>query len=327
MSQILAVDVRAEARHWVVRLAEPDVGPADHRAFDEWLAGPAERGEAYKRALLAHSLAGDLKANFAEDLRASRTRPRRAPMWSAFAAATAIAASLVVAVLPIIPAAPVRPDVTTDVAEVREVVLPDGSMVTLGAAMALEVEFSARARRVKVGDGEAYFKVAHDAARPFFVGTRGATVRVVGTEFEVKSSEAAVRVTVSRGIVEVTERPKLASLDLRPTALRLVAGQEVVVDQASDRKPQIVMASDAPAPWRDGFLSYDDVPLSEVVADANRYSRTAVHLADVSLGDLRVTGSYPMGQLDQMLASLDAALPVDIQRQPDGSARLVPSSR
>jgi transmembrane sensor len=317
--------VGREARRWVIRLSEPSVGARDHAEFDAWLAGAPERAEAYRSALKAYSAAGDLKDRFAAEMRSYKRAPDRRPLWAGLGLAAAIAASLVVIVKPgVAPVSrPLRPDIATKIAEVRDVRLTDGTQVTLGAATALEVNFTARERRVTLGDGEAYFRVSHDPGRPFYVTARGTTVRVVGTQFEVKASSASVRVTVDRGVVQVAETPRY-DLPIEPSgSRRLTAGEEVVVLPGAPIPLPVKSAGHPVASWREGFLDYDNAPLSEVVADANRYGRRAIQLGDPRLGDLRVTGSYPLNQLDQMLASLDAALPVDVDRQADGSVRLV----
>ena len=47
------------------------------------------------------------------------------------------------------------------------VTLADGTRVTLDGATRLEVRLGARRRQVELVRGEAFFDVAHDAARPF----------------------------------------------------------------------------------------------------------------------------------------------------------------
>jgi transmembrane sensor len=209
---------------------------------------------------------------------------------------------------------PVAPDYATQVAEIRDVHLADGSVVTLGAATGLEVAFTSEERRVRIADGEAYFRVTHEAARPFFVEANGAVVRVVGTEFEVKATADLVRVSVARGVVEVAERVGVARLLAPPRTHRLTAGEELVIARDGATPVAVIEAPRPPASWRDGFLTYERATLSEVIADANRYSSMPIRIADPALVGLLVTASYPTDRLDQMLASLDAGLPVDVER-------------
>jgi len=74
--------------------------------------------------------------------------------------------------------------------------------------------------------GEAFFSVAHDTSRPFFVTVGDVQVRVVGTKFDVKRGVDAVHIGVAEGVVEV-RRPDGAAKEQEPQ--RLTAGQEVTL--------------------------------------------------------------------------------------------------
>lgn len=317
-------EVRAQARAWVIRLADAEAKAADHLEFDAWLAADPRNAEAYQRAARTYSLVGELPYQAAHQP-TPKLPTRSAAAWTAGVVGMALAAAFALALIVPRAAAPIRPDYATEVAEVREVRLDDGSTITLGAATALEVDFSDGARRVRIGDGEAYFQVAHDETRPFFVEAQGTIVRVVGTEFEVKATRDLVRVAVSRGIVEVNEPTRLQRL-LTQRTHRLVAGEQVLISRHPTERIAVVETPRPPASWRDGFLIYDGATLAEVLADANRYSAVRIELADPSLADLRVTVSYPIEQIDQMLSSLDAGLPIDVERRGDALVRIVPAS-
>ena len=74
--------------------------------------------------------------------------------------------------------------------------------------------------------------------------------------------------------------------------------------------------SGAFASWRDSRLKYDDAPLSELVADANRYSKIPITLEGSLERDasLKATFSYDAGNTDKMLSALPALFPVEIDR-------------
>jgi len=93
--------------------------------------------------------------------------------------------------------------------------LPDGSVVTLNRSSELRYPqfFSGDTRAVTL-NGEAFFEVAPDKAHPFIITANEASVRVVGTSFNVKSDTAATEVIVATGIVEV--RRKDEALRLQP---------------------------------------------------------------------------------------------------------------
>lgn len=85
------------------------------------------------------------------------------------------------------------------------VALPDGSRVELnsGSDFVFPCVFADDERQVHVC-GEGYFSVAKDASRPFTVSADGMKVRVLGTEFNMKSRDSLAEVTLVQGRVNVT---------------------------------------------------------------------------------------------------------------------------
>jgi transmembrane sensor len=92
---------------------------------------------------------------------------------------------------------------STDIGERRSITLADGSTVDLNARSKLRVEFSKNERRVELLDGQALFQVAKDHSRPFIVAGGEATVRAVGTQFDVYRKDSGTTVTVLEGRVAV----------------------------------------------------------------------------------------------------------------------------
>lgn len=202
--------------------------------------------------------------------------------------------------------------IATHVAEVRELTLPDGSQVTVGAQSRLEYEFTPRARRVTMDDGDAFFSVAKDATRPFFVVIDGVQIKAVGTQFEVRERVEGVSVAVVEGDVEVS-RPESGEAQI----VRLHRGESVIADYAAVDPIHNVSPDDVGA-WRAGRLVYDNVELRDVVADANRYINAKIIIQDPELATERITTSLRTTQVEGMLETLQRALPLSADRQPNG---------
>lgn len=251
-----------------------------------------------------------------------------------WAAAGAAALAVAIAIGHFVPQ---RPDYRTQVAQTREVRLDDGSMVSLGARSALDVEFTATERRVRLVGGEAFFSVTKDAGRPFVVAAGDALIRVVGTRFNVNLDQARARVAVEEGVVEVlragdaagsaTPADGVARSHAVAAPLRLTAGEQVVVRGDLPLPPVAEPLRGAePGAWRHGRLSYRDATLAEVVADANRYRAAPIRIAAPELEGRRITTSFRAGQVEQMLDTLPDTLPVAVLRRADGSVDLERSS-
>src|SRR6202034_2266527 len=91
----------------------------------------------------------------------------------------------------------------TEIGENRRLTLADGSVISLGGNTRIEVAMSENVRAIELTKGEALFKVAKDAARPFKVRAGDATIIAVGTEFNVERDSDRAVVSVTEGRVEV----------------------------------------------------------------------------------------------------------------------------
>lgn len=224
--------------------------------------------------------------------------PIRRPMLKWLAAAAVVLATGTGAWL-------LRPDrpveYATAVGEQREITLADGSIVTLAPASRLTVDpqYGEPTRKVSL-TGRAWFVVTHDDAKPFQVATDGALVEDLGTEFEVQTTGAAVRVAVAEGAVAI-HRQNAASVTLGPGDVARVDGPgQTLVDHA--------MPVDRFTSWRQGTLEFDDRTLREVTAELERWYPVSFNLG-ADLADQRFTGPIPTGQLPQALEILSAAFP------------------
>lgn len=217
-----------------------------------------------------------------------------------------------------------RPDaatrLATAVAEVREVVLADGSRVTLGAQSKLDYKFSAQARTVVLLGGEAFFSVVPDAARPFTVTSGDTKVTVLGTEFEIRRYRSEVSVAVVNGAVQVSRTASriVPMMNAEPERHVLRSGQRLTLSVSDTVSSPQSVDTRAVGAWRDGRLVYDNVPLRDVVDDANRYFSGGIVIADSSLADIRVTTSFRTSQVEGMIDTLKAGLPIDAERNSDG---------
>ena len=225
-------------------------------------------------------------------------------------------------------------ELVTEVAEIREQRLTDGSTVTLGAQSRINVNFTPAERRVVLLAGEAFFEVETDPARPFFVEAGDSITRVVGTKFDVRLGADSVSVAVAEGRVDVARliRPvEETTLPVAAPAASLIAGQKIVLPatEISDKPDEELHAMEVAslvsdidtadvALWREGRLKYVEARLSDVVADLNRYYRGEIILGDDEVGKLEFTASLRSGDIDKLLQAIDINLPVAAVHRPNG---------
>lgn len=241
--------------------------------------------------------------------------------------AAAVVATLclvsVIAALSLTPPVPASV-VSTEIAEIKRLTLPDGSVVTLGAKSKIASTFTKTSRRVTLLSGEAFFDVRKDEERPFFVAANDTLLRVVGTQFDVKHSVSEVHVSVLEGVVEVMKPDDVdaviktvntASIEKKV----LTAGEKVSVAPLSASLPDIdKITATTPGAWRTGKLAYKDASLAEIVTDMNRYRDQPIRFASADLGDIRFTAAFQPSEIDEMLSILESMKPITADRQPSG---------
>lgn len=249
-------------------------------------------------------------------------RPRRAA-WFALAAAAAVALAYVGG------RQFVRPEHTaeTAVGAFQKLELADGSVVQLNTDSAVDVDFTANERRVRLVRGEAHFAVAKNPARPFIVQIGNVAVRAVGTAFNIRKRESAVEVLVTEGRVQVNHAASGVSL-LGPAvadhpAPLLIEGERAVVP--ADASPQAVATTTVVTPvapvdvdralaWQERRLEFDGLQLSEVVAEFNRYNRTQLVIGDPRLAAKLLTGTFRADNYEPFVRLLEENFDVAAER-------------
>jgi transmembrane sensor len=185
-------------------------------------------------------------------------------------------------------------DHVTTTAEHRTVDLPDGSLVDLGAASALDVQFSETARLVKLRSGEAFFNVKSDDTRPFTVKAGGVSVVVTGTAFNIRLAEGAVTVAVEQGSVEVRmPPPETQQGPMEPVLRQLRAGEQLVARSDGTIEQGPVPADEAGA-WRRHRLHADGATVGEAISHLRRYHGGWIVVTDGDLLRQRLSGFYDL---------------------------------
>ena len=340
-----SAETSVRARSWAAKFSGEPVSDADSREFEAWIAADPSHQEAFNDAVrILRSVSTLEHLRHLADLQPERqawTRSlqgmapfaRRAraawPMWTLGGVGVL---SLLIGLLAWHGFLPWGPGIhSTHVAELRDVSLPDGSVVTLGAKSRIRARYSDSERRVELLGGQAFFVVVHNTSRPFYVVAGDVTVRVVGTKFDVsRGSHNAVRVAVLEGRVNVSrtgsgsdvhsaERSMLSESQAVSAVTELGAGDSVRrVSRGGLHKNKKSPSQEAGA-WRTGQLAYTSARLADVIDDLNRYYGAGVSLASDELGELEVTAAFQAVHATDFLQSLPRAVPVVVEFHSDGA--------
>jgi len=175
---------------------------------------------------------------------------------------------------------------STQIGQLRELVLPDGSIVSLNTNSEIAVRYTAEARNIDLMRGEALFDVAKNKGRPFTVSAGDTHVRAVGTSFTVsRLPERPVQVLVREGVVELRHASAPA---VRASAnIRAIASPGAPIVTVA--MPEVQIERDLE--WQHGRIALDNETLADAAEEFARYSEVRI-VIDPSVSHRTVTGLF-----------------------------------
>jgi transmembrane sensor len=287
--------------------------PDEAAAVRRWLeAHPSDAK--FLAALEAHKEAASMSRSDVEAaLRRVKTRMHAASPspWRRYAVFAAAAVVILVAgVLVTRQTTPERRVVvaartyTTQVGERRDVLLADGTQVTLGPATSLVV----LGRDAELS-GEALFSIVHDRKRPFTVRAGDAVIRDIGTEFTVHSDPGeAVRVVVNEGVVLLSHGGD---------SVMLARGDVGVLETNGRVAASPGAATDDDLAWTRGRLVFRNAAVPELAADLRRWYGVELRVTDTALLRRHFTGSFAREPANRVLDVIALALGAHVERRGD----------
>lgn len=196
-----------------------------------------------------------------------------------------------------------RADYRSGIGEIRQIALADGTRVWLNGTSALDTDYRGGSRQLRLLRGEVLIDTASDS-RPFFVDTEQGRLQALGTNFSVQLLDGQTRLNVFEGAVRVRTHDGSESRVVQ-------AGQQLVFSGTRIDAPQ--PASLQRQSWSKGNLVADDTTLGQLIDELQAHHRGHLGLAP-EIANLRVMGTYPLGDSDQVLDMLESVLPIRVQR-------------
>lgn len=163
--------------------------------------------------------------------------------------------------------------------------MPDGTKVWVNANSTIKYPtlFSKDERRVLL-DGEAYFEVAKDESKPFYVESDKATIKVLGTHFNVSDYKTLNTYSASllEGKVNVCFKGvKAGIITLDPYECVVKNGNSIVKKTFSNEDFLF---------WRKGIYSFEDCSFKEVIAQLETYYDVKIKILNPEVNDYRISG-------------------------------------
>jgi transmembrane sensor len=192
---------------------------------------------------------------------------------------------------------------TTKFGEIRNEVLPDGSMVTLNANT--EIKYKTSADREVWIEGEAFFTVQKtDEKRRFIVHTGNFDVIVTGTQFNVTNRSNLNSVLLREGSITVRSAGG-KELQMKPGEYMAYVNEQFQRKYISDT-PVIA--------WKERKFIFEKTPMRDVASSITEVYGIKVTLAGDAVASTPVSGIFPNDNLDIFLNSLEVSQNFEIER-------------
>ncbi|AOA59735.1 FecR family protein [Acinetobacter larvae] len=209
---------------------------------------------------------------------------------------------------------------STDVGELKDYVLSDGSRVQLNTATQLQVNYRLFSKTVQLQQGEASFQVQHAvwhqwfawAERRFEVQAGDIRIEDIGTIFNVrKLTQHDAQISVVQGQVQVWSADQQQSTILMTgQSIATLQGQLTAV-QSQDVQQLIA--------WQKGYYYFNNQTLADVLVELKRYGDLPVSIQSDELAQLQISGQADLTQRMQLIRTLPNFAPVRLIDHADGS--------
>lgn len=294
--------VLEEAADWLMLFQSGEASNADRETFEAWRQQSALHAEAWQRAELLQQTFGQIPGDIGRSTFARLNNPQRRKLLQGLGLLLAAGPGAWIAYKSL-PWQDWGADYHTATGEQKTVQLADGTTLLLNTATAVNVRYAPDQREIILLHGEIMIDTGHDDAmqRQFVVTTRHAQLTALGTRFNVRSQAEQSQLAVFEGKVRITLQ--------NGQSRTLQANEQTDFDNRAIYAIQ--PADPARGLWQHGMLLAQDMPLNILVEELNRYHSGILRCHPEAAG-MRVSGAFPLKDIDASLAMLRNSLPVEI---------------
>jgi len=195
--------------------------------------------------------------------------------------------------------------VRVEVGQKANIQLPDGSNVWLNSAGLLTYDntYNKKERTVYL-EGEAYFEVNKDKARPFIVKTNDISVEALGTKFDVKAypDDNYVMATLMEGSIRVNSASHSDVME----------PNEKLKFTKSDGQftKSVLLDADKNISWINNQLSFEQERLEDIAKLLERMYSIKIRFASENLKDIRFSGTLKDNNLENVLQLITLVSPI-----------------
>lgn len=198
------------------------------------------------------------------------------------------------------------------------ITLSDGSKIWLNSSTNLKYpeKFEPEFREVYL-EGEAYFKIAENKNKPFYVRTSDLDIKVLGTSFNVKSyaNEGTIETTLESGSLSISKKlegKKTNQLVLKPNQRLTFVKSEgrILGDEIKSIRQENKMYlsenidTKLYTSWKDNRLVFVDESFESLAVKMERWYNVRIIIKGDKLKQFRFTGTFEKENIEQALKAL-----------------------
>lgn len=181
-------------------------------------------------------------------------------------------------------------EISSPKGNISKCILPDGSEIWINTGSSIyynSFTLNDVRREVRL-EGEAYFKVAHDTARPFYVVTKYGDLKVTGTAFNVKAyaDNNIFETVLEEGSVELMINGRSGNI------ITLLSGDRISYNKTNGQTVRERVDSKIHTAWRNGEILFRDATLSDLVSELERIYDIRFSIANKDLENYRFRGMF-----------------------------------
>lgn len=188
---------------------------------------------------------------------------------------------------------------------ISKVLLSDGSLVWLkgNSTLTYPEEFSGAERQVAL-QGEALFEVEKDPAHPFIIQCGELTTTVLGTSFNIKTSEENIEVVVLTGRVALTSATDKQGIVVLPDEKAVYNGLKKQLSKVETvmEEPVVIVSG------TEYDMNFNDTRMTEIIRRIEGKFNVKVTMSDSKLGNCMITANFTDQSLDRTFNMISQAL-------------------
>lgn len=290
----LSKHVLDEATDWLVILHSGEVSDEQYQQFEQWKNQKSENILAIEQVQKIISGLNELPANLSHQS-FTRSKNEFHQTLKNNTLLSLIGLFMLTFFLYQLPWSKWQADYHTDIGEIKNIPLEDGSQLILASNSYINVEYTKQSRKIKLITGEIYIKTAKDPyKRPFFVSTSNGDLEALGTQFTVRQEKQKTKLNVYEHAVAIHSAG--------PAKEKIIKQGFRAVFNAQQISNAIPLKNDQPY-WTQHLLVVENWPLKKVLHELYRYQQ-GTYFIDPSIENIQISGVFSLVHIDQSLEAI-----------------------